>query len=217
MRASAAILAALLVGATPAWAAPAHAPIETAAFKAFISPAPDPHSIFYVVRPGDKLAVIAHRNHVTPELLERINGIEKRKLRPGEKIKIPTYRLHLVVDKADNRLTLKGDEEILKIYTVSTGADNSTPTGTFKIIDKLKNPTWYKSDGEVIPYGSPEHLLGTRWMGLNVKGRGIHGTTEPGLLGRQVSHGCIRMRNKEVEELFDMLPRGTEVTIVDKK
>jgi lipoprotein-anchoring transpeptidase ErfK/SrfK len=73
---------------------------------------------------------------------------------------------------------------------------------------------WYK-DGAAVPPGSPENILGTRWMGLSKEGYGIHGTTEPGSLGKQATAGCVRMLNAEVEELYGILPEGTEVTIID--
>ena len=122
--------------------------------------------------------------------------------------------LNLFVDKSENILILKKDGEILKKYRVSTGLNNSTPVGIFKITHKLENPTWYWH-GEVIPPTSPKNQLGTRWLGITAKGYGIHGTTEPEKLGQQVSAGCIRMKNEEVEELFRLVPSGTSVTIVD--
>ena len=58
-------------------------------------------------------------------------------------------------------------------------------------------------------------LLGSRWLGFNMPGYGIHGTIEPETIGKQVTAGCVRMRNSDVEELYDILPLGTEVSIVD--
>ncbi|MCU0666368.1 MAG: L,D-transpeptidase [Candidatus Omnitrophica bacterium] len=104
--------------------------------------------------------------------------------------------------------------EVVKTYTVSTGANNCTPVGTFKIVNKIVDPTWYKA-GAVVASGAPENILGTRWMGLDLKSYGIHGTTEPKNLGKQVTAGCVRMANPEVEELYTIVPVGTEVTIVD--
>ena len=86
--------------------------------------------------------------------------------------------------------------------------------GTFKITTKLVNPVWYKS-GAVVPPDSPENILGTRWMGFDLEGYGIHGTTSPESIGTQATAGCVRMLNNEVEELYTFLPQGTEVTIVD--
>lgn len=119
-----------------------------------------------------------------------------------------------MVDKSQNSLMLKSDEEIIKTYIVSTGLNNSTPVGTFKIVNKLANPTWFKA-GMVVPSGSADNVLGTRWMGFDLPGYGIHGTVEPQNLGKQVTQGCVRMANSDVEELFTIVPQDTEVTIVD--
>jgi lipoprotein-anchoring transpeptidase ErfK/SrfK len=187
---------------------------ETPAFKAFVSKTADTHSLFYEVKKGDSLYAIAKQYHVIPAFLERINGVDVTKLRVGSKIKIPAYRLSLVISKSKNILTLKGDEDILKTYTVSTGENNSTPVGVFKVTDRLVDPTWYKA-GAVIKPGTGENQLGSRWIGISAKGYGIHGTTEPDKLGRQITAGCVRLKNEDVEELYDMIPPGTQVTIVD--
>ena len=102
----------------------------------------------------------------------------------------------------------------MKTYVVATGVSNSTPAGTFKIVNKLANPTWFKV-GAVVPPGSDENILGSRWLGLNLSGYGIHGTIEPETLGQQITQGCVRMANSDVEELYTIIPLGTEVTIVD--
>ena len=69
--------------------------------------------------------------------------------------------------------------------------------------------------GAVVSADSPENVLGTRWLGLDVSGYGIHGTVEPQSLGKQVTQGCVRMANNEVEELYTYIPVGTEVTVTD--
>jgi lipoprotein-anchoring transpeptidase ErfK/SrfK len=119
------------------------------------------------------------------------------------------------VDKSENVLVLKDGGQVLKRYVVSTGRNNSTPVGKYKIINKLEDPTWYKPGGGIIKAGDKKNEIGTRWMGLSKKGYGIHGTIEPQRLGKQVSHGCIRMKNEEIEELFKLVPTGTPVTIKD--
>ncbi len=81
-------------------------------------------------------------------------------------------------------------------------------------MNKLPNPTWFKA-GAVVPPESPENVLGTRWMGFDLAGYGIHGTVEPQNLGKQVTQGCVRMANQDVEELYTIIPVGTEVTVVD--
>ena len=184
------------------------------AFNLLFSPEADTHSIFYQVQPHDNLTAIARKHNTTAELLKKINHLAGDKLVLGKKLKIPTYKFSLVVDKSQNSLILKGDEEVLKTYVVATGKNNSTPIGVFKITNKLVNPTWYKQ-GAVVPPDSPANELGARWIGISKPGYGIHGTIHPETLGRQVTAGCVRMKNEEVEELYSFVPPGAEVTIVD--
>jgi lipoprotein-anchoring transpeptidase ErfK/SrfK len=173
-----------------------------------------PHSALYEIKPGDSLDKIARNQQTTVELIKKSNGFSDDKIFPGKKIKVWTTPFSIVVDKSQNLLFLKANEEVIKTYTVSTGANNSSPVGTFKIVNKLPNPTWFKA-GVVVPAGSPENILGSRWLGLDARSYGIHGTTEPQSLGRQVTQGCVRMANFEVEELYSIVPVGTEVTILD--
>jgi lipoprotein-anchoring transpeptidase ErfK/SrfK len=119
------------------------------------------------------------------------------------------------VDKSQNILILKDGADVVKVYNVSTGANNSSPVGEFTITSKLKDPVWFNK-GIVVPPESPANVLGTRWLGFEeAPGYGIHGTVEPDKIGQQVTAGCVRMRNEEVEELYSILPMGTKVTIVD--
>ncbi len=176
--------------------------------------AKDGQSIHYVIRPGDSLSGLAKKHGVTVGSIKLANALSGDKLMVGKSLVIPQSRLSVLVDKSDNKLYLNENGKVLKTYIVSTGANNSTPVGVFKVTDKLEDPTWYKT-GAVIPPGSKENQLGTRWMGITAKGYGIHGTTEPEKLGQSVSAGCVRMKNEEVEELFSLIPSGTEITIQD--
>ncbi|MCP4653020.1 MAG: L,D-transpeptidase family protein [Candidatus Omnitrophica bacterium] len=168
----------------------------------------------YVVRPNDALSKIARKYGTTVGLIKRVNHLESDIIKPGQKLKVITSTFSVAVDKSQNLLFLKRDGEVIKTYIISTGKNNSTPIGTFKIVNKLSRPTWFKT-GAVIPPDSPENILGSRWLGFDIKGYGIHGTTEPEMLGQQVTLGCVRMRNDEVEELYDIVPIGTEATVVD--
>lgn len=187
---------------------------ESELFTLMMSSKPDAHSSTYQIAKGDTLTGIAKKYGTTKELIQEINKINPDKIIPGKKLKVPTFKFSVIVDKSLNRLILKGDELALKTYIVSTGTNNSTPVGTFKITDKIVNPTWYTASTAVAP-GSPENVLGTRWMGFTLKSYGIHGTTEPDKLGQQVTAGCVRMKNSDVEELYKIIPPGTEVTIID--
>ncbi|HBU08516.1 MAG TPA: hypothetical protein DEA99_04850 [Candidatus Omnitrophica bacterium] len=168
----------------------------------------------YIIQPLDNLTKISKQFNTTVDLIKKINNLASDKINPGRKLKIWTGKFSVLADKSQNILMLKCNDEIIKTYNVSTGLNNATPVGTFKITTKLVNPVWYKS-GAVVPPDSPENILGTRWMGFDLEGYGIHGTTSPESIGTQATAGCVRMLNNEVEELYTFLPQGTEVTIVD--
>lgn len=187
---------------------------ESIAMRMLFSPEITPGSIAYEVQPGDSLSKIAKEYNTTVELIARMNGLAGSTIRPGQKIKVFTMPLSVLVDKSQNILVLRTQDEIVKTYIVSTGVNNSTPVGTFKITNKLENPTWFKA-GAVVAPGTPENALGSRWMGIDAPGYGIHGTIEPDKIGQQVTQGCVRMVNADVEELYMLLPAGTEVTIID--
>lgn len=188
--------------------------VEEINMTLLFSSTPTPQSVEYTIKPGDTLIKIAREHNTTPELIMKCNGLPDSKIMPGRVLKVWNAPFTIFVDKSQNILLLKTGEEVVKTYVVSTGKDNSSPVGKFKIVNKLANPTWFKA-GAVVPPESPENILGTRWMGFDLAGYGIHGTTEPQDLGKQVTLGCVRMRNDEVEELYAIVPVGTEVTIVD--
>ena len=170
--------------------------------------------IYYEVKPRDNLTRIAKKFNTTVDLIKKSNGLTGNIIRPGDRLKISQANFSILIDKSDNTLILKTDEEIVKIYSVGTGRDNCTPVGTFKIESRLVDPVWYKT-GSIVPPGSPENILGTRWLGITAVGYGIHGGAKEDELGKQVSQGCVRMLNRDVEELFVIVPQGTEVVILD--
>jgi lipoprotein-anchoring transpeptidase ErfK/SrfK len=189
--------------------------LEDLNIRLLFSPAVTPKSVEYEIKPGDSLDKIARQYKTTVELIMKSNNLASENIFPGKKIKVWNSPFSIVVDKSQNTLILKSNEEVIKTYTVATGANNSSPVGTFKIIEKIVNPPWYKPGGGMIPAGNPQNILGTRWLGLDKEGYGIHGTTEPQSLGKQATAGCVRMLNAEVEQLYSIVPKGTEVTIVD--
>ena len=179
-----------------------------------LSPTITDQDATYEVKPGDNLGKISEAYQTTVDLLRKANNLDGDIIRPKQKLKIPTGHFHILVDKSQNTLLLTKENQFFKRYVVSSGTNSSTPVGTFKIVNKVLNPVWYH-DGLAVPPEDPKNILGTRWMGFDKPAYGIHGTTDPGALGQQVTAGCVRMRNEEVEELFALVPIGTEVTIVD--
>lgn len=108
----------------------------------------------------------------------------------------------IVINVNNHTLSLFSDNNLYKTYPVAVGkASTPTPKGTFKIVNKAINP------------GGP---FGARWMGLSIPNGdyGIHGTNNPTSIGKNVSNGCIRMFNKDVIELFRLVPIGTIVIIL---
>jgi lipoprotein-anchoring transpeptidase ErfK/SrfK len=165
----------------------------------------------YIVKKGDTYAKIAAAAEVSLEWMLRAN--ENKPLVEGKTTRLPAFKYSLVVDKTLRQMEWRRGDEVLKIYPVSIGKkETQTPDGKFKVISKVKNPIWYRLNLQ-IPPDSPENLLGTRWIGLDKKGYGIHGTRHPNTIRQAASHGCIRLYNHDVEELFEWLPLGTEVTI----
>ncbi len=173
----------------------------------------------YQVEPGDSLGKLARHYGTTKELIKRSNGLKSDVIRVGQNLRIWKGVFSVFVNKSQNILTLKSGEEIVKIYHVATGRDkkdNDTPVGAFKIASKIPNPVWFKPGGQPVPPESPENELGSRWMGFDINPHyGIHGTIHPEAIGEHATAGCVRMLNPDVEELFDLLPIGTKITITE--
>ncbi len=179
-----------------------------------LSPILTPEAVTHVVEPGDTLSKIAKQHRTTVELLKAANGLKSDRIRVGQRLKAMKADFSVIVDKSQNTLTLKQGEEVVKVYRCSTGQGGMTPSGSFKIVNRIVDPPWFTPDG-VIPPGDPRNILGSRWLGFDLASYGIHGTTDPASIGRQVTQGCVRLNNAEVEELFILLPEGTPVTIVE--
>ena len=118
----------------------------------------------------------------------------------------------VLVSIPDREALVLEDGDVIASFPIAVGAPTSpSPTGEFQIVSRVANPTYYHP-GTVIPSGK-DNPVGTRWLGLSQKGYGIHGTNEPKSVGRAASHGCIRLRNRDVERLFTMLQVGDVVQI----
>ena len=119
----------------------------------------------------------------------------------------------IVVSLEDRKLALIEDGKVRKIYTVAVGKPSTpSPVGSFTIERRIANPT-YSHDGRIVPPG-PQNPVGSRWMGLSIRGYGIHGTNVPSSIGKAASHGCIRMGKADVEELFSLIQVGDTVELI---
>ena len=177
---------------------------------------PSPDAVFYEVKSGDSLVKIAKKFDTSYEFIMRVNKKSRTLIKIGERLKILKGELSLLVDKSDYTLTILLNGHFIKQYPIGIGKSNKTPVGVFVVDNKLVNPTWYSPEG-VYKYGHPKNVLGTRWIGFedkdNLYGYGIHGTTEPDSIGKDMSNGCIRMKNENVEELFDFVKAKTRVVM----
>jgi lipoprotein-anchoring transpeptidase ErfK/SrfK len=118
----------------------------------------------------------------------------------------------VLISIPDRKLAVLEDGDMVASFPVAVGAEISpSPTGEFEIVNRLTKPTYYHQ-GVVIPPGK-DNPIGTRWVGLSEKGFGIHGTNAPKSIGHAASHGCIRLRNRDMERLFTMLRVGDTVEI----
>jgi lipoprotein-anchoring transpeptidase ErfK/SrfK len=119
----------------------------------------------------------------------------------------------LLVSIPDRKIAFLKDGRVVKVYQIAVGKQATpSPTGKFHIVSRVQRPTYYHA-GKVVGPG-PRNPVGTRWMGLGYLGYGIHGTNVPGSIGKAASHGCIRMRNRDVEELFELVQVGDPVELV---
>jgi lipoprotein-anchoring transpeptidase ErfK/SrfK len=122
----------------------------------------------------------------------------------------------IVVSLQDHKLALIEDGQVKKIYSVAVGKPSTpSPVGTFTIERRAANPTYHHNGKTIAP--GPHNPVGTRWMGLSIRGYGIHGTNEPNSIGKAASHGCIRMGRADLEEFYGMVAVGDTVELIGER
>jgi LysM repeat protein len=185
--------------------------IDHTAGVIFFSPQPhfvDPH----VVQAGDRLEAIAAQHRLSWEYLSRLNKIDPKRIRAGQRLKLVRGPFSAVVELSDFSLTVHLQGYYVKRYVIGIGKDGSTPLGRFPVLNKVVNPQYTDPDGRVFEGTDPDNPLGERWIDLG-DSYGIHGTIDPDSVGRAASRGCIRLRNDDIVELYDFLIIGSEVAI----
>ncbi|KAF0244528.1 MAG: ErfK/YbiS/YcfS/YnhG family [Planctomycetota bacterium] len=173
----------------------------------------------YVVKSGDLVVTIAKKHKVDQGVISRVNKIQNGMIRAGQRLKVLTTKASIEVSIKRVWLRLWYNGKLLaRQYPVCTGnlEESPTPFGDFSVSTKLVNPEWTRAGQRAVPAEDPENPLGTRWMGFAEPGftsYGIHGTRKPETIGKHESNGCVRMRNENVEELFDLAGAGTRISI----
>ena len=119
------------------------------------------------------------------------------------------------INLASRLLTLYQGDVGIRMYPIAPGKpDSPTPTGRRTVIDMEKDPTWVDPDNPsvTIPSG-PDCPIGYRWIGIGGN-YGIHGTNRPSAIGTYASHGCVRMNEADVEDLYNHIVMGIPVDII---
>ena len=186
------------------------------------------------IAPGDKLSTLAKQHAVTYDLLLQINHMtDPRKLRAGQPLKVINGPFAAVVTKGKFTIDLYlggpggPGSTYVRSFPVGLGENNSTPTGTWVIENKVPHPPYDAPAGRDSAHfapDDPQNPIGVYWMGLQgtdgaavgSQSYGIHGTIDPNSIGKQSSEGCIRLRNDDVLALAKYLvERKSIIKVVD--
>ncbi|MCC6464891.1 MAG: L,D-transpeptidase family protein [Planctomycetes bacterium] len=181
----------------------------------FLSSVHNEFSENYVVKSGDSYDRIAAKAGVSTALLYDLNNRPRghKALHPGENLKLPKGQPHVVVRKRDFTASLYFGQWLVRQYVVAHGKNNNTPEGASTISTMSVDP-------EKSSRGPNDQVneMKLRWMGLssyggNRTGIGFHGTQHADSIPGMTSRGCIRMKDEDVVELYDMLRIGNKVEV----
>ncbi len=184
--------------------------IDEMADEVFFAPRPHFHAE-HVVQPNDRLSTIARKYNVPWEYLARVNRVDPKKVRAGQKLKVVDGPFSAFVSLGNFELIVHLNGVYVHRFPVGIGKAGSSPLGTFAVKEKLVDPTYYGDEG-VIAHNDPKNPLGERWIDIG-DSFGIHGTIEPDSIGKAESKGCIRLANGDVDQVYDLLSIGSQVTI----
>ena len=212
----------------------AYTGINNLASSLFFSPNIVPGDIAsqsYVVKKGDSFARITNREKLAIDwrFIQRINQIASEKaLRADMRLKLAHGPFDGEVIKADYRFNIyagTGSERVMVAsFPCGVGTNDSTPVGTFKVRtgSKLIDPEWSNPrTGEKFKSNDPKNPIGERWIGLQgttpetakFTGYGIHGTVEPQSIGKQMSMGCVRLGDAEVQVVYELISESSTIVI----
>ena len=121
------------------------------------------------------------------------------------------------MDLSDRQLSLYQDGMLQSRFEIAIGkAGWETPSGTFSVINMRKDPVWQNPITREVVTDPAKNPLGSRWIGFWTDGThqiGFHGTNQTELIGQAVSHGCVRLRDSDVQALFEQVAVGTPVIV----
>ena len=213
----------------------AYGAVNAIAGKLLFSPKIVPGDIVgqsYVVKKGDSLERITRREKLGVDwrFIQRINGLATpTAIRPDQRLKLAYGPFDAEVIKAEFRFNVYAgtgsDRVMVASLPCGLGENDGTPTGTFRVRkgSKLVDPAWVNPrTGEKFASNDPKNPIGERWIGLEgttpetakFTGYGIHGTTEPQSIGKQMSMGCVRLGDSEVQVVYELI--GEQSTVVIK-
>jgi len=176
-----------------------------------------PPSPTKLLAPQPPKSKIVQASPVNPLLIFKPEVKRVLPITPLLKNAIATISYKVVVDLSEAKVYTYWGNQAMTSYPVAVGQPGwETPVGTFKVQKKLRNPVWQQPiTGELIKTG-PENPLGNRWIGFWSDERhhiGFHGTNNEELVGQQVSHGCLRMRNTDIQALYEQVVIGTPIVV----
>ncbi|MFM9958059.1 MAG: L,D-transpeptidase family protein [Phycisphaerales bacterium] len=209
--------------------------LATLAEALTFSPRVEPGDVMseaYAFQSGDRLVKLPYSKDLAVDwrLIARVNRIaDPGKIRLNQRVKLIKGPFHAVVHKGAFRMDVFADAKdsagnriYIKSFAVGLGEQGSTPTGAFivKPKSKLVNPKWVNPrTGEKFAADDPKNPIGERWLGLDgtdattklLSGYGIHGTIEPESIGQERSMGCVRLADRDVEFVYELLFEGRSV------
>lgn len=200
---------------------PAASLLGRASMNIYLSGKDSETNVDYSVKSGDTLSKIALNYNTSVSAIQKANGMTTTRLNIGQKLKIPQSVWSIEIRRSDNRLFLKTNNKLFKVYNVYPGsAVSQSSSGTFRIFSKQKDPVW-RVDGQTYQPGSAGNIVGARWMALkgtganaNATGTAIHGTNRAGTPDASPgAPGYFRLSNDDVKELYDLVPLETTVEI----
>jgi lipoprotein-anchoring transpeptidase ErfK/SrfK len=180
------------------------------------------------------MELLSEKFHVHPDLLKALNP--DASLKPGDQILVPNVLdaapkdqvARIEVNKEENLVRgYAADSTLVVSYPASIGSgENPSPEGTMEVRTAAQNPKYfYRPDKNFQQGGNTEPLelppgpnspVGPVWIDLTKETYGIHGTPEPGSVGKAASHGCVRLTNWDAEELAGLVRPGTKVSFVNE-